>query len=367
MEKYRVVYKDLYYKIKSGKIATGELLPTEEKLAEQYGVSRITVKTALNLLKAEGLVTRIRHKGTVVLRGEIRQPTEGRLIAIVFSGFDHLDIRIVNGLRQIAAKQNFRICFFDTESNVQKERETLQFLLSENIAGLIFMPLSRASCPDVISLFAVQKIPVVDMDFPTYALRATTVTSDNFGGMHAITEYLIRQGHRTIGFFPYHDRYLPTESARFEGYCHALVENGIPVNPDYLFTAPFPTTYSLIASYSSSDSDAAEEFFREYSRLPQKPTAIACVNDICAHALISVCKKHGVRVPEDLSVTGFDNLGVSAQANITTVAQDFAEIAKIAVSALLRKIDGNEKDANEIRIHTVLIRRETVLPCRTED
>lgn len=66
MEKYKTVYKDLYYKIKSGTIATGTVF-TESEPAITYGVSKITVKSALALLQSDGLVRRIRHKGTVVL------------------------------------------------------------------------------------------------------------------------------------------------------------------------------------------------------------------------------------------------------------------------------------------------------------
>lgn len=359
MEKYKRIYKELYYRIKSGDIPAGTVLPTEAQLAAQYGVSKITAKTALNLLKADGLVLRKKRLGTVVLNGIVNFSGD-KLIAIVFSGFDHLDIRFTNSLTQVAKSKNVKLAFFDSKISSEKEREILLYLISENIAGLILMPLSQGGNLDVISLFAIQKIPVVYMDFPSHALFAPTVTSDNFGGMYMMVKYLIDCGHRSIGFFPYSDHFYPTENDRFEGYCRALIDNGIPIGNDFLFSASAISTYSLMSSVSTADMNVAEEFFDSYLKLNPKPTALVCVNDLSAHAVIAAAKERGVRVPEDLSVTGFDNLTVSAKREITTVAQNFAEIAKTALLTLIRKIDGVNNEPPVIRLHTVLIKRDSV-------
>lgn len=359
MEKYKRIYKDLYYGIKSGELPAGTLLPTEAQLAEKYGVSKITAKTALNLLKADGLVLRKKRLGTIVLNGIVNTSGDA-LIAIVFSGFDNLDVRFTNSLTQIAKSKNVKLAFFDSKLDPEKEREILLYLLSENIAGLILMPLSQGGNLDVISLFAIQKISVVFMDFPSHALIAPTITSDNFGGMYMMVKYLIDCGHRDIGFFPFSNHFYPTENDRFEGYCRALIDNGIPVNNDFLFSTSATSIFSLMSSVSTADMEVADEFFESYSKLNPKPTALVCVNDLSAHAVIKAAKERGIRVPEDLSVTGFDNLTISAKREITTVAQNFAEIAKTALLTLIRKIDGVNNEPSVIRLHTVLIKRDSV-------
>lgn len=361
MQKYKRIYKDLYYKIKSGKIPSGAKLPTEAQLALSYGVSTITVKAALNLLKAEGLVIRKKRLGTVVLSGVVN-PSADKLIALVFSGFDHLDLRIVNALKPIAAEKNIRLSFFDSCSDLEKEREILNYLLSEKLGGLILMPVSPSGNIDVISMFAVQKLPVVFMDFPPFPAFAPTVTSDNLGGMYEMVSSLIASGHKRIGFFPYSEHFVPTEKERFEGYCRALVEHGIPIDGDNLFTSSAHDTYSIIASVTSADLKSATDFYEKYESLPVRPSAVVCVNDLCAHALIEVGKDHGVAVPENLSVTGFDNLAVSVKDDITTVAQDFAEIAKTALLTLLRILDGASNVPKNVKLRTVLIRRGSVKP-----
>ena len=175
MEKYKKVYKDLFYKIKTGAIPLGAKLPTERELAAKYGISVITVKSALNLLKEDGLILRKKRLGSVVVGGVSSAAVHHPLIAVVFSGFDHLDLRISNSLKEIAKEKNILLSFFDSRFDVRKEREILQYLLSENVAGLLFMPLSQRENLDRISMFPVQKIPVVFMDFPSFADDAPTV------------------------------------------------------------------------------------------------------------------------------------------------------------------------------------------------
>ena len=359
MEKYKRIYKDLYYKIKTGEIPSGTKLPTEEQLAAQYGVSKITAKAALNLLQKDGLVIRKKRLGTLVLNDVVNALGE-KLIAIVFSGFDHLDTRFINGLKQLAAPMGVKLAFFDSKISPEKEREILLFLLSENIAGLILMPTSQDHNLDVISAFEVQKIPVVYMDFPLLGSIAPTVTSDNFGASYDLVKYLLEMGHREIGFFPYSDSFIPTERDRFRGYCRALIENGIPINADYLFPISARCMYTMISSVSAMDMTGAEEFFARYESLDRKPTAIVCINDLSAYAVITVARKRGLSVPEDLSVTGFDNLTVATKWDITTVAQNFTEIAKNALQVLIRRMEGSTVELPTVKIKTVLIRRESV-------
>lgn len=361
MEKYRKIYQDLFYKIKTGEIPLNTKLPTEKELAEQYGVSVITVKAALNLLKNDGLIVQKKRLGSVVVNGIAANCTQLPLIAIVFSGFDHLDLRITNGLKKIAKEKNILVSFFDSGFDTQKEREILQYLLSENIAGLILMPISQRGNIDVLSMFAIQKIPVVFMDFPAYALDVPTVSSDNFDGMYNAVKYLIDCGHRYIGFFPFSDRLCPTEQDRFSGYCRALTDNGIPVSKDYLFSS-YKYTYSVMEAITKTNMECAEEFFAKYNSLSLKPTAVVCVNDLCAFALIETGKKYGIKVPEHLSLIGFDNLSASVKSNLTTVSQNFSEIAQTALSTLLRKIqeNGTLPPFFHIKLKTVLVRRDTV-------
>lgn len=360
MEKYKKIYEDFYYAIKSGKYANGDVLPTELELCKTYGVSRITAKHALELLREKGLVKRKRRLGTVVELKDFSQRQTQGFIAVVFTHFQNCDNRIYHGLRELAEKHRFNLSFFDSESSVEKEREILSFLLTQNVLGLIHMPLGRVTNIDLVSQFTLHKIPLAFMDFPISGIRAPLITSDNFGGMYALTKYLIRLGHRDIAYYPYTDALLPTESERFRGYCEALLEAGITVRPELLLVDKNSSALHL-APILKEDTYSAEKAVQTLLKMPSRPSAVVCVNDISAHTLTVAAEKEGLSVPEKLSVTGFDNLSLSIYENITTAGQNFGEIARNALIAVLRQLEkGVSNEDYTVKIPTVLIERKSV-------
>lgn len=209
MEKYKKIYEELYYAIKSGKYANGDVLPSEQELCERHGVSRITAKHALDLLREKGLVKRIRRRGTVVAAQDLFVRQTRGFVAVVFPHFENCGNRIYHGLRELAERERVSLSFFDTERSPEKEREILSFLLTQNVLGMILMPLGRVSNIDLLSQFSLHKIPLAFLDFAVSGIRAPLVTSDNFGGMYALTQYLIRRGHRKIAYIRTATRFCP--------------------------------------------------------------------------------------------------------------------------------------------------------------
>ena len=361
MEKYKRIYEDLYYAIKSGKFSNGDLLPKEEELCQKYQVSRITVRHALDLLKSKGLVKRKKRLGTVVDTNDFSSKQTNGFIAVVFTHFQNCANRIYHGLRELADKNKANLSFFDSEGSAEKEREILSFLLAQNVLGLILMPIGPVTNMDIISQFRIQKIPLAFMDFSITGIRAPLVTSDNFRGAYSLTEYLIRQGHRNIAYFPYTDAFLSTEEKRFKGYIEALIDNAIAPNPDYFITVKSnPSGSTKVFSADSKDAENAIELI---SKMPVRPTAVVCVNDIHAYALSDAAENLGLKIPDDLSITGFDNLSASINENITTVGQNFGEIARNALLALFRQLEnGSAADNYTVKIPAVLIERGSVKP-----
>lgn len=360
MEKYKKIYEDLYYAIKSGKYAKGDILPKEEELCEQYNVSRITAKHALNLLKEKGLVKRKRRLGTVVDVKDFSVPRARGFIAVVFTHFLNSDNRIYHGLRELAEKHKVNLSFFDSEGSGVKEREILSFLLAQNVLGLILMPLSPVSNIDLVSQFRIQNIPLSFIDFAVSGIRAPLVTSDNFGGAYALTQYLIKQGHRSIAYFPYTDALLPTEEKRFRGYCEALIDSGITPRPDYFLASKTDAPHH-VSDVLTFDSATAERAVKQLEKMAVRPTAVICVNDVSAHSFARAAEREGLKVPDDISVTGFDNLSASISGNISTVGQNFGEIARNALLALLRQLENGAPAENyTVKVPTVIIERDSV-------
>ena len=163
-------------------------------------------------------------------------------------------------------------------------------------------------------------VPTVFLDAYDSCGSGFSVISDGYYGMYTVTSYLLSMGHRKINFVGTVNS-TSSISDRYFGYCRAMGEYGITVTPDMVL--PDRNQHGDIVFI-----------------LPQNlPTAFACNCDITAYELINLLKARGLRVPDDVSVAGFDNRvpGISVP-EITTYAVDMAGMARACVDALLHQI-----------------------------
>ena len=351
---YQQIYEDLLIKIRSGEYGANSVLPTESRLCADYGVSRITAARALNELKLHGYIERKKKKGSVVLSSVPAQERAERSVAVLFSYFDNCESKISNSLLPFAKKKNCPILLFDTQHFEEKERAVLKYLLSQKIRGLIIWPISRSSNLDILCQFVNDNVPICFMDYTSYGIKAPCVCSDNYGGAYALTEYLINSGHKYVAYFPFKKNFLPTEEERFSAYCRAVIKNGAVLNPDYFIPENENEKNTASAPSANHFAASAKDAAAYLLSLPLPPTAIVCSNDATAYNFILEAAKHGLRVPEDLSVTGFDNTSIAVQNEITTVSQDFGEMAKLALNMIFYQLNNpslinNYGEINRVR------------------
>lgn len=334
---YQRIFADLYEMIVSGTYRAGDLLPTEEELCRKYNVSRITASRALNELRAQNLIERKKKKGSIVLSCPLTKLRTPRTIAAVFSDFDNFGHKIMSVLSPYAQKRDYTIVTFDSMHSKKKEREILKELISQNISGLILWPITRSSNLDILHQFVLNNITLCFLDYSSYGIKAPCVCSDNYGGMYNITKHLIGLGHTRIAYFPFKENFLPTEDERFSGYCRAIVDGGAVLDPKYFLTMP-----ENIRNTTTENTERYEycaRYAMQYlSSLPIRPTAVVCVNDATACHIVRTARSMGIGVPQDLSVTGFDNIALAVENDITTVSQDFGEMAKLALNLIFRQI-----------------------------
>ena len=189
-------------------------------------------------------------------------------------------------------------------------------------------------------------IPLVLLDFYDGELEADSVVTDNVYGAYGLTEYCITMGHRKIAFVgSIHatasilDRYL--------GYYRALLVHGIEPRPEYIL----------------EDRDENCLFKREIALPEDMPTAFVCNCDELAYLLMEQLRKKGIRVPEDVSVVGFDNytfIDHFTYRKLTTVAVNVEAMASEAVSLLIRQIEGGEPSNVRKVINGTLLIRDSV-------
>jgi LacI family transcriptional regulator len=166
------------------------------------------------------------------------------------------------------------------------------------------------------------EIPIICMDFYENIPNIDTVITDNLYGTYQLTDYLIENGHRDIGFVG-NIKATSSIQDRFLGYYKALIENDIPYNSDWTISDRLVSGTNIQIA------------------LPDRmPTAFVCNCDETAYRLIKELKQSGFCVPDDISVVGFDNFLISEICDppITTVEVDMQTMAQTGVEMIIQKV-----------------------------
>lgn len=216
------------------------------------------------------------------------------------------------------------------EPEDEKDLTPPRMLLDGKTDGLIIIGQLRKEYRDF--LYSDGFGPLMFLDSYDSINGKDSVISDGYYGMYAMTNYLISMGHRDICFVGTVG-VTSSISDRYFGYCRAMNENGLAVTPDMVVP----------------DRD---ESGRCFITLPERlPTAFACNCDYTAFDLIATLKENGVRVPEDVSIVGFDDYLFSNKSipAITTYAVDMEGMTRTCVDQLLKKIH-NKAHASNLRI-----------------
>lgn len=190
-----------------------------------------------------------------------------------------------------------------------------------------------------------QNIPVVFLDFYSSRSDVETVLSDNFFGAYTLTNHLIEKGHRKIGFV---GTITATSSIqdRYMGYYKSLLEHGISLRDDWVI----------------GDRDADGLSYKTLRLPDEMPTAFVCNCDRIAHQLISQLKSMGYRVPDDISVAGYDNhiYSTISTPRITTMDVNSNRMSSEAVEIMVKKIRDNNYHCGRILVTGKLIERDSV-------
>ena len=179
------------------------------------------------------------------------------------------------------------------------------------------------------------------------------VSAAHFAGARSLTHHLVQLGHRRIGVVAGPRNWLAGE-ARLAGHTAALAAAGVLPDPA-LARLGEPTTQH---GYRAAD---------ELLDLPDPPTALVCFNDKTAVGALAAASARGLTVPADLSIAGFDDIDLAQSTNpqLTTVRQPLEEMGRMAVSLLIRLLDGHRVDALHVELATELVVRGSTGPAPT--
>ena len=327
-------------------------------IAEKVGVSVVTVSKALSGQKgvSEEMRARIKELADEMGYTPIHTAQAGRsrsyTVGVVtfetyFTRFASFYWKMYQELATRAVKKN---CFSMLEVISSYDEDNLVWpkLITENqkIDGIIVIGRPKQSYQKM--LYQNKKIPMVFMDFYDDEEIVDSVVSASFNGMYRMTDYLIKNGHTKVGFV---GSVMYTESItdRYFGYCKALMEHGIEVRQDW-----------VIRDRDYSDGVIGIEYKLQLPK--EMPTAFVCNNDVTAYALIRQLEERNYHVPEDISVVGYDDYLYPeyGDSRITTYLVDMAEMSKIALSCVIRRIENVSMNASVHIVNGRIIERTSV-------
>lgn len=353
---YSQLLDEIRGRILAGELAAGTRLPTEFEIAQQYKVSRGTVRQALSLLVNEGLLERIQGSGTFVRQPIVPAEGPGRAaipksIGVILSqSSDELSMGILLGVEQAVKPRGYQLSFAYAEEDAQEMAQDI-VRLQASTAGLVIFPVSNMPRDASIVQLKDNNFPFVLVDRYVPGLDCDYVVSDNLGGGYRATEHLLILGHTHIGFAYSRAGGLLTTSVRdrWEGYRRALQEYNRPYEESFIY-------------HNLPDAGEEPERFDQLVTGPERPDAIFVVNDGTALNIFQAAQRNGIRVPEDLALVGFDDASYAAHMSIplTTVTQQRTEMGLRAGTLLINRIESQVSGApKHIELPTSLIIRQS--------
>ena len=368
---YAKIYDEYKEKILSGTLKKGNRLPTEKEIGNSYGVSRITAIKAIQKLQIEGYVKRIKGSGTYVLYESFTEESEddaksdkisSRNIALFAKCKTDIFSYILSNLQNIAFSHGFSITVFDIEAKTLEKEEMINDLMSGKFCGIICHPICLYNFMPYYLEIINRNIPRVFLDENLPMLNVPTIRSDNRLGGYKATKYLIENGHTNIGMvitIPFNEN----EQERFLGYLQALSESGIRFNVNNIFTyEQLRIDKTIISSQWFFDTPRSiKENLKEILSNKDRPTAFFCVYDEIASLLEQHIYEAGFKVPQDLSIVGYNNSIFCEHmiTPLTSVNQHYKMIAEIAFNTII-KILNNQPVKSEYLVEPSIVERASV-------
>jgi DNA-binding LacI/PurR family transcriptional regulator len=316
--------------------AAGVSVPTVSKVV--HGRSDVAAETRSRVEAALAA-----HKYTAPRRA----PEGPGLVDLVFTGpLNPWAVEIINGAEKAAAAAGHRLTISILDGKAASD-EWLARLSASRTNGII---LGLAELPSAYrARLTALNVPMVIVDpVGQPDPHIPSVGAANWPGGYTATEFLVKLGHRRIGTITGRPS-LPCSQARVNGYLAALEHAGLTADPALVRTGDFTFEGALTAATAML-------------KRADRPTAIFAGNDFEAMGVYEAARRHGLRIPEDLSVVGFDDLPMSAWVAppLTTVAQPLAQMAAMATQMVLQP--SPDATGNRVELATSLVVRSSTAP-----
>jgi len=319
----------------------GASLPPVRSLMTQFGVSLATIRSALDILGNEGVVRTDHGKGTFVVdppagqgagRGAKPAPDGHGFKTVVIAGPELADIMTagpVRGLQKVLLGEDCAFTFLCHQADTHRELANLRQAEKMPVDALVVSPIPgnllspsyhkqilRLQRAGLLIIFAYLYLP----DVPTHV-----VTTDDYLGAALAARHLLELGHRRIGLLG--GTMLSSDLQRWNGFVDTLKAAGVAQDQSLLVDMPMPANGFLNTRWPIQNLLARQD----------RPTAVFCLNDWVARDVYAAAQKLGLRIPQDLSVVGFDDRPEAARLTppLTTIRQNFEELG-VAIGTIVK-------------------------------
>lgn len=331
----------------------GSNIVTIKEVAKQAGVSVSTVSHVINETRfvSDELKTRVLasmddlgYQPNRIARSLRKKQTNsiGLIISDITNPFFS---EIAWSIEYLSYIEKYSLILCCTNGNQEKELFYIRQLSENQVDGIILI--SPKISASYLSLLEEREIPVVLVDNESPDANIDVIMVDNYHGGKLATEHLISLGHEKIACIAGPFTGNPTYD-RVQGYKDTLIAHGITVRDDFILSGNF----DVVSGVQCADTLLEKE---------EKPTAIFACNDMMAMGVIQSAVKHNLRVPDQLSVVGFDDISMAQYIvpPLTTIKQPLHEIGEAAVNSMMEVIKNPNKANKTIVLDVSLIERQS--------
>ncbi len=252
------------------------------------------------------------------------------------------------GVEYSARKHGYSVILCNSDDDLAKEESYINVLIEKQVDGIIIDPAGEQSATHLKSLLQ-RKIPTVMVDRDSPDVEIDSVQIDNKMGGALATRHLLNLGHTRIACITGPRKVTPSFQ-RFDGYKEEMEKKGIPITPEYIVRGDFKPQGGY---------DAAQQLLA----LPEAPSAIFVCNDLMAFGVLNAAVERGLRVPQDISIVGFDDIYLSKFTNppMTTIRQPRKDMCEAAVHCLVSRIQNTKRPVSNTLINVELVERSSTM------
>jgi LacI family transcriptional regulator len=355
MARWESIVRQLESEIRQGRHGRScERFMTVRQLASRFRVSPVTAQKVVKCLKENGLLVSDSTNPAVIGPGVVGAASAAggpsRLGMVTTRIASPFFSSLCRHAQQIAAGRGLQVLVASSEYDFARERRAVESFLEIGVQGLLVVPGLDEACFDYYQELA-RRVPLVFISRRLEGVAADFVVADNFVAGAAVAGHFLSRGYTSLGYIGFGARLK--RDVRLSGFRSALAEQDVPLEPERVVC---------------DEGGTVQHGYRAMSRLMKlrpRPRAVFAFSDLLAIGALQYCQKHGIGVPEQVAIAGFDNLPQSQVTTppLTSIAYPVEAMARLSVQCLVdRMAAGAQHAPSRILLEPHLVVRRSTDP-----